>query len=94
MTERLSNTANSYVGAAKQTVGETLGYPGLAADGAAQKSQADNAQKIADAKTNAEGFGNTIHGEAQKTVGSMTNDPVMETEGKANVAKGDLQRKV
>ena len=53
MTERLSNTANSYVGAAKQTVGETLGYPGLAADGAAQKSQADNAQKIADAKTNA-----------------------------------------
>ena len=34
MTERMQNTASSYIGAAKQTIGETLGYPDLAASGA------------------------------------------------------------
>ncbi|KAG0278371.1 hypothetical protein BGZ95_004158 [Linnemannia exigua] len=46
MTERLQNTTNQYIGAAKETIGQTLGYPDMAADGARQKSQAETAQKV------------------------------------------------
>ncbi|KAG0052249.1 hypothetical protein BGZ83_002809 [Gryganskiella cystojenkinii] len=92
MTERIQNYASSYMGGAKQTVGETLGYPDLAASGSAQKSQADMAQNMADAKTYAEGLGNKVQGEVQKTVGSLTNDPAMEVRGHTNVARGEVQR--
>ncbi|KAF9202065.1 hypothetical protein BGZ49_007749, partial [Haplosporangium sp. Z 27] len=55
MTERLSNTANSYIGGAKQTLGQAIGHENLAASGAEQKAKADAAQAAADAKTHAEG---------------------------------------
>ncbi|KAF9983814.1 hypothetical protein BGZ65_001387 [Modicella reniformis] len=45
MTERLSNTANQYIGSVKQTVGETFGYSDLAARGVAQKSQAESQEQ-------------------------------------------------
>ncbi|KAF9109892.1 hypothetical protein BGX30_008204, partial [Mortierella sp. GBA39] len=57
MTDRISNTYNSTLGGAKQTIGETIGNTNLAASGAQQKAQADAAQRAADAKTNAEGLG-------------------------------------
>ncbi|KAF8941885.1 hypothetical protein BGZ46_006885, partial [Entomortierella lignicola] len=55
MTDRLSNTTNSYIGGAKQTIGEAIGHDNLASSGAQQKSKADAAQAAADAKTHAEG---------------------------------------
>ncbi|KAF9952651.1 hypothetical protein BGZ72_006015 [Mortierella alpina] len=94
MTDRLQNTANSYIGGAKQTVGNTLGNSSLAAEGAAQKSQAETAQKAADAKTHAEGVGHNIQGTAQKAVGSVTGNTTLEARGHANDARGDLERKV
>ncbi|KAG0286133.1 hypothetical protein BGZ97_007544, partial [Linnemannia gamsii] len=66
MTDRISNTANSYIGGVKQTIGETVGNNSLAASGAQQKAQADAAQKAADAKTHAEGVGHKIQGEVQQ----------------------------
>ncbi|KAF9141018.1 hypothetical protein BG015_001425 [Linnemannia schmuckeri] len=94
MTERISNTANSYLGGAKQTIGETIGNPDLAASGAAQKSQADAAQKAVDAKTHAEGIGHKVQGEVQQNVGSLTGNTSMEARGHANEVRGDLERKV
>ncbi|KAF9578438.1 hypothetical protein BGW38_005752 [Lunasporangiospora selenospora] len=94
MAERLQNTANSYIGGAKQSLGETLGNERMAAEGAAQKTQADTAQKVADAKTHAEGVGNKIQGKAQQTVGSITGDTSMQAKGHANEALGDAQRTV
>ncbi|KAF9346761.1 hypothetical protein BGX26_001719 [Mortierella sp. AD094] len=92
ISEKLANTANSYIGGAKQTVGETLGYPDLAASGAAQKAQADAAQKAADAKTHLEGIGHTVEGQAEVKIGSLTGDKSMEARGHANEALGAAQR--
>ncbi|KAG0274285.1 hypothetical protein BGZ96_004397 [Linnemannia gamsii] len=94
MTERMQNTANSYIGGAKQTIGETLGNTNLAASGAQQKAQADAAQKAADAKTHAEGLGNKVQGEVQQNVGSLTGNTSMEARGHANEIRGDIQRNV
>ncbi|KAG0271920.1 hypothetical protein BGZ95_000215 [Linnemannia exigua] len=94
MTERLSNTANSYIGSAKQTIGETIGNNNLAASGAQQKAQADAAQKAADAKTHAEGIGHKIQGSVQQNVGSMTGNTDMQARGVANEVRGDMERKV
>ncbi|KAF9575447.1 hypothetical protein EC968_003052 [Mortierella alpina] len=94
MTDRIQNTANSYIGGAKQTVGNAIGNSDLAANGASQKAQADAAQKAADAKTHAEGVGHNIQGTAQKAVGSVTGNSTLEARGHANDARGDLERKV
>ncbi|KAF8977478.1 hypothetical protein BGZ46_007346 [Entomortierella lignicola] len=94
ITETISNTANSYIGGAKQTIGETIGHPELAASGAAQKAQADVAQKNADAKIRNEGIGHTVIGQAQTKVGSLTGDKSMEARGQANEALGEVQRNV
>ncbi|KAG0309700.1 hypothetical protein BGZ98_009458 [Dissophora globulifera] len=92
--EKITNTASSYIGGAKQTIGETIGNPDLAAVGAAQKSQADAAQKTADAQIQSEGWGRTVEGRAQSKVGSLTGDKSMEARGHANEALGDIQRNV
>ncbi|KAG0065939.1 hypothetical protein BGZ89_007772 [Linnemannia elongata] len=94
MTDRISNTFNSTVGGAKQTIGETIGNNNLAASGAQQKAQADAAQKAADAKTNAEGVGHKVQGNIQQNVGSLTGNTSMEARGHANEVRGDLERKV
>ncbi|KAG0252263.1 hypothetical protein DFQ27_008177 [Actinomortierella ambigua] len=94
MTERLSNTLNSYLGGAKQTVGETIGSTDLAASGAQQKAQADAAQKLADAKQHTEGTARKIQGELQQAVGSATNDPELKARGAGNEAIGEVQRNV
>ncbi|KAF9903366.1 hypothetical protein EC991_003867 [Linnemannia zychae] len=94
MTDRLSNTFNSAVGGAKQSIGETIGNTNLAASGAEQKAQADAAQKAADAKTHAEGVGHKIQGQVQQTVGSAVGNTSMEARGHANEVRGDLERKV
>ncbi|KAF9903365.1 Alpha-ketoglutarate-dependent dioxygenase alkB 7, mitochondrial [Linnemannia zychae] len=93
MTDRISNTFNSAVGGAKQSIGETIGNPNLAASGAEQKAQADAAQKAADAKTHAEGIGHKIQGQVQQTVGSAVGNNSMEARGHANEVRGDLERK-
>ncbi|KAI1320932.1 hypothetical protein EDD11_009255 [Mortierella claussenii] len=92
MTDRISNTANSYIGGAKQSIGETIGNNNLAASGAEQKAQADARQAAADAKTHTEGVGHKIEGKAQQTVGSITGNTSQQARGHANEAKGDLER--
>ncbi|KAF9952653.1 hypothetical protein BGZ72_006017 [Mortierella alpina] len=94
MTDRLQNTANSYIGGAKQTVGNAVGNSSLAAEGAAQKAHAETSQKAADAKTHAEGLGNTIQGNIQKTVGAAVGNHTLEAKGHANVARGEVQKNI
>ncbi|KAG0045340.1 hypothetical protein BGZ83_009431 [Gryganskiella cystojenkinii] len=94
MTDRLQNTANSYLGGAKQSLGNALGNPNLAAEGASQKAQAETAQRSADAKTHAEGLAHSIEGNIQKTVGSAIGNPTMEAEGHGNIARGAVKRNV
>lgn len=92
MTERMQNTASSYIGAAKQTIGETLGYPDLAASGASQKEQAETNQRMADAKVQLHGVGHSLQGQVEQAVGSFTQDAAMEAHGKANITKGDMEQ--
>ncbi|KAG0293681.1 hypothetical protein BGZ96_002472 [Linnemannia gamsii] len=101
MTERLSNTANQYIGAAKQTIGETLGYPDVAADGARQKSEAETAQKVADAKVEAQRLertadnsANSIVGGAKQTIGQTFGLPSLAAEGAAQKSNAETQQKV
>ncbi|KAF9098863.1 hypothetical protein BGX29_001717 [Mortierella sp. GBA35] len=101
MTERLTNTANQYIGAAKQTLGQTLGYPDMAADGARQKSQAETAQKVADAKVQAdrlqhtaENNANSIVGGAKQTVGQTLGLPGLAADGAAQKSNAETQQKV
>ncbi|KAK3814388.1 MAG: hypothetical protein J3Q66DRAFT_346367 [Benniella sp.] len=94
MTDRLSNTYNSAMGGAKETVGRVVGSENLASSGAAQKAQAQTSQSNQDAQTHAKGIGHNIEGAAQKVVGSATDDHSMEARGHGNSALGDVQRKV
>ncbi|KAF9175170.1 hypothetical protein BGX20_007869 [Mortierella sp. AD010] len=93
VTDKVYNTANSYIGGAKQTVGETLGYPDLAARGAEQKARADSAQATAAAQTQVEGTGHQMQGKAQQTVGSIANDPSLEARGHANEVRGNVEER-
>ncbi|KAF9941954.1 hypothetical protein BGZ67_003525 [Mortierella alpina] len=90
----LSNTYNSTVGGAKQTVGNALGNEHLAGTGAQQKAQAEAKQSAQNAQTHAEGFGDNVKGAAQKAVGGVTNDHSMEARGHGNSALGDVKRNV
>ncbi|KAG0298990.1 hypothetical protein BGZ98_010367 [Dissophora globulifera] len=92
--EKVTNTANIYIGGAKQSLGETLGNPDLAAAGASQKVYAETAQKVADAKTHAEGLSHSIQGNVQKTAGSLTGDNSLEATGEAKIARGAVERNV
>ncbi|KAG0361837.1 hypothetical protein BGZ54_008910 [Gamsiella multidivaricata] len=94
VTDKIANTANSYIGGAKQTVGETLGYPDLAASGAEQKSRADAAAAAATAQAHVEGAGHQVQGQLQQTVGSVTGDTSLEARGHANEVRGDIERRV
>ncbi|KAG0337264.1 hypothetical protein BG004_007713, partial [Podila humilis] len=90
----LQNTANATVGGMKQSLGNAVGSTDLAAKGAAQKAQAETAQSAADARTHADGMGNSLKGHAQQVAGSLTNDHSMQAKGHANQAMGDVQRNV
>ncbi|KAG0282705.1 hypothetical protein BGZ96_000204, partial [Linnemannia gamsii] len=94
MTDRLANTTNAYIGAAKQAIGNTFGNPTLASSGAQQQSRAESAQKAADAKTHAQGAGHKVEGQVQQNVGALTGNAAMESRGNANEVRGDLERKV
>ncbi|KAF9099508.1 hypothetical protein BGX23_001653 [Mortierella sp. AD031] len=94
MTDRLSNTYDSTIGGAKETVGKTVGSEQLASSGAQQKAQAEAKQSAANAQTHAQGVGNNLKGAAQKAVGGATNNPSMEARGHGNAALGDVQRNV
>ncbi|KAF9290266.1 hypothetical protein BGZ68_007490 [Mortierella alpina] len=94
MTDRLSNTYNSAMGGAKQTVGNTLGNEQLAGSGAQQKAQAEAKQAAQTAQTHAQGVGNNVKGAAEKAVGGATGDHSMEARGHGNSALGDVQRNV
>jgi uncharacterized protein YjbJ (UPF0337 family) len=94
MTDRLSNTYNSAMGGAKETVGRVVGSENLASSGAAQKAEAQTRTSNQEAQTHAKGVGHNIQGAAQKAVGSATDDPTMEARGHGNSALGDVQRNV
>ena len=94
MTDRLSNTYNSTVGGAKETVGRTIGNESLAGAGATQKAQAQAQQRNLEAQNQAKGVTHNIQGAAQKAVGGATNDHTMEARGHGNSALGDVQRNV
>lgn len=93
MSDKLSNTANSYIGGAKQTVGEKLGYPDLAASGAEQKSKADAAAAAAAAQTRVEGASHKIQGQVEEKVGAVTGDTTLEARGRAHQVRGDIESK-
>ncbi|KAF9126676.1 hypothetical protein BGW39_006454 [Mortierella sp. 14UC] len=88
------NSANSVVGGAKQTVGQTLGLSGLAAEGAAQKSTAETQQRVEDAKAEVRGAGHELEGKIKQRVGDLTNDHSMKAEGAATETQGTLQRNI
>ncbi|KAF9912392.1 hypothetical protein EC991_011084 [Linnemannia zychae] len=90
---KVSNTASSYIGGAKQTIGETINNPDLAASGAAQKVQADTAQKVHDAKTEAQGLAHKAGGQAQKASGNVLGDYSLEASGEGNITKGEIERR-
>ncbi|KAF9355110.1 hypothetical protein BGX26_006985 [Mortierella sp. AD094] len=94
ITDKISNTASSYIGSAKETLGNAIGNPTLAGEGAAQRVEAEAAQKAADAKVHSEGVVNSIQGNVQKTVGSAVGNPTLEAKGHANIAKGEVQKNI
>jgi len=83
---------SSYMGSAKQVIGEKLGSPDMVASGVAQKTHADSVLREAAAKTHAEGHGHNVEGQAQKKVGSLTGDKTMQAKGEVNDTIGDAQR--
>ncbi|KAG0317948.1 hypothetical protein BGZ97_004618 [Linnemannia gamsii] len=91
---KVSNTANSYIGSAKQSIGETIHNPDLAARGAAQKVHADTAQKLADAKKQSEAAAHKVEGHAEKSSGNVLGDYSLEASGEGNISKAELERRV
>ncbi|OAQ29171.1 hypothetical protein K457DRAFT_32574 [Linnemannia elongata AG-77] len=94
ITEKIANTMSSYMGSAKQVLGEKLGSPDMVASGVVQKTQADNALREAAAKTHIQGHGHKVEAQAQKKVGSLTGDKTMYAKGEVNDAIGNVQRSI
>jgi uncharacterized protein YjbJ (UPF0337 family) len=90
---KVSNTANSYIGGAKQTIGETFNNPSLAASGAAQKAQADTAQRAHDAKIEAQDYAHKAGRHDQKTTGNVLGDYSLEASGEGNITKSEIERR-
>ncbi|KAF9923712.1 hypothetical protein BGZ65_008706 [Modicella reniformis] len=64
--EKITNCTNSYMGGAKQSLGEKIDNPELAAAGAAQKNQADAAATVTTSKTQNDGYGHQVLGQTQQ----------------------------
>ncbi|KAG0296460.1 hypothetical protein BGZ96_009413 [Linnemannia gamsii] len=94
MTTRLNNTADQVIGGAKQNIGQAIGNPTLAGEGAAQKTKGEVAQKAADAKTYTEGVGHSIQGNIQSAVGSAVGNPTLQAKGAGNQALGNVERNI
>ncbi|KAF9113326.1 hypothetical protein BGX27_001776 [Mortierella sp. AM989] len=94
MSDRISNTINSCIGDFQQTVGEKTGNPEMAASGAALKSQANAAQQVVNAETQAQATGRIVEGQAQQKVGSLTGDVGMQAKGIVNQFLGDTEKKL
>ncbi|KAI7818925.1 hypothetical protein BC939DRAFT_461458 [Gamsiella multidivaricata] len=92
--DKITNTASSYIGGAKQTIGETIGNADLAAAGAHQKAHADTSLKIAEAKLQAENLGHSIESNIQKNAGSPAEDKSLEANGRASIALGSTGHNV
>ncbi|KAI1320931.1 hypothetical protein EDD11_009254 [Mortierella claussenii] len=92
ITDRASNTANSYIGGAKQTIGQTVGNTDLAASGAAQKASADVRLAAGEAKTKMQGVADQLQGNIQQEIGGTFGDDSELASGKANELKGKIER--
>ncbi|KAF8983138.1 hypothetical protein BGZ46_010803 [Entomortierella lignicola] len=90
LTDRIANTANSYIGGAKQTVGETLGYPDLAANGAQQKAQAEASQAAANAQAEASQAAAKAQAEASQAAANAQR----QVEGAGHQLQGKIEKTV
>ncbi|KAF9935376.1 hypothetical protein FBU30_003166 [Linnemannia zychae] len=90
---KISNTTNSYIGSAKQTIGESINNPDLAARGAAQKVQAETAQKLHDAKVEAENAAHKAEGNAHRATGNVLGDYSLEASREGNITKNEIEHR-
>lgn len=99
MTDRIYNASNQIIGGTKEAIGSALGFPEIAASGAAQRAQAENAQRTADAE-NAQRLAdvkNTQHmGDGQTRAENTQRKAEDQTraEGVGHKVEGEVQQKI
>ncbi|KAF9956103.1 hypothetical protein BGZ72_003040 [Mortierella alpina] len=94
MAEKISNAFHNAKGAAKESIGRGVGSEQMAAEGAAEKAQAQTRSNVNHAHQQAQGLGDNIAGRAKATVGAATGNKSMEAQGHMQSASGDARRAV
>ncbi|KAF9112800.1 hypothetical protein BGX27_002801 [Mortierella sp. AM989] len=92
MSEKISNTFNSALGGAKESIGNAVGNENLAAQGATQKAEAETRSTTHKAQEQAQGVSDNITGRVKSTFGAATGNHKTEAEGHLQQAGGDIRR--
>ncbi|CAG8672877.1 15563_t:CDS:2 [Cetraspora pellucida] len=83
-----------YEGAAKETLGKTVGNEKMEAEGREKKIEGQEEYDAAKMAGKAEGVKDESSGEVKKTSGDTLGDTKMKAEGKATELKGQAERKI
>ncbi|KAF9288292.1 hypothetical protein BGZ68_000496 [Mortierella alpina] len=94
MSEKINNALHNAKGAAKETLGRGIGNEQMAAEGAAEKAQAQTRSNVDRAGQQAHGLGDQAAGRAKATFGAATGDKSMEAKGHMQNVSGDARRAV
>ncbi|KAF9575675.1 hypothetical protein EC968_002238 [Mortierella alpina] len=92
MSEKINNALHNAKGGIKESLGRGIGNEQMAAEGAAEKAQAQTRSNVNQAQQQARGAGDNLAGRAKATVGAATGNKSMEAEGHMQSASGDARR--
>ncbi|KAF9978651.1 hypothetical protein BGZ73_001304 [Actinomortierella ambigua] len=93
MTDKISHTYNTQVGATKEKVGTMTGNENLAAAGAEQRARAEAAHQAAMTQKRGEGAQQTLQGEVERRIGRLTGDEDLQQHGAAKADAGSAKMK-
>ncbi|CAO3567431.1 unnamed protein product [Mortierella alpina] len=94
MADKINNAFHNAKGGAKESLGRGIGNEQMAAEGAAEKAQAQTRSNVNHAQQQAHGAADNIAGRAKATVGAATGNKSMEAQGHMQNASGDARRAV
>ncbi|KAF9942352.1 hypothetical protein BGZ75_001648 [Mortierella antarctica] len=94
MAEKINNAFHSAKGGAKESLGRGLGNEQMAAEGAAEKAQAQTRSNVNQAQQQVHGTADNLAGRTKATVGAATGNKSMEAQGHMQSATGDARRAV
>ncbi|CAG8467999.1 2536_t:CDS:2 [Funneliformis mosseae] len=91
---KISGNTKYYQGAAKETVGNTLGNEQMKAEGKAKKAEGEGEYKAAQVQGQAEGYKDKTTGGLKETTGKALGNEQMQGEGKIKKNAGEAKKEI